>query len=104
MTTPSEQLKIQEIIGFLCHQYPALNFHICCTARRELTNDEKITILTEDLGKRKIFACFVPHQLNAPPQKTKKVNEFLMKNRFVSWTTLRIRLIYHRVTIFCSQN
>ena len=39
------------------------------------------TILTEDLGKRKIFARFVPHQLNAPPHKTKKVNEFLMKKQ-----------------------
>ena len=28
------------------------------------------TILTEDLGKRKVFARFVPHQLNAPPHKT----------------------------------
>ena len=37
------------------------------------------TILSEDLGKRKVFARFVPHQLNAPPHKTKKVNEFLMK-------------------------
>ena len=58
------------------------------------------TILTENLGKRKVCARFVPHQLNAPPHKTKKVNEFLIKNRFVSLTTLRIRLIYHRVTIF----
>ena len=62
------------------------------------------TQFTEDLGKRKVFARFVPHQLNAPPHKTKKVNEFFMKNRFVSLTTLRIRLIYHRVTTFCSQN
>ena len=28
-------------------------------------------ILTEDLGKRKVYACFVSHQLNAPPLKTK---------------------------------
>ena len=39
------------------------------------------TILTEDLGKRKVFARFVPHQLNAPPHKTKKVNEFFMKKQ-----------------------
>ena len=39
------------------------------------------TILTEDLGKRKAFARFVPHQLNAPPHKTKKVNEFVMKRQ-----------------------
>ena len=39
------------------------------------------TIFTEDLGKRKVFARFVPHQLNAPPHKTKKVNEFLMKKK-----------------------
>ena len=32
--------------------------------------------LTEDLGKKKVFARFVPHQLNAPPYKTKKVNDF----------------------------
>ena len=62
------------------------------------------TILTEDLDKRRVYARFAPHQLNAPPHKIKKVNEFLMKKRFVSSTTLRIRLIYHHVTIFCSQN
>ena len=39
------------------------------------------TILTEDLGKRKIFARFVPHQLNEPLHKTKKVNEFFMKKQ-----------------------
>ena len=39
------------------------------------------SILTEDLGKKKVFARFVPHQLNAPPHKTKKVNEFLMKKQ-----------------------
>ena len=31
---------------------------------------EIITIFTEDLGKRKVFARFVRHQLNAPPHKT----------------------------------
>ena len=39
------------------------------------------TILTEGYGKKKVFARFVPHQLNAPPHKTKKVNEFLMKKQ-----------------------
>ena len=39
------------------------------------------TILTEDLDKRKVCARFVPHQLNAPPHKTKIVNEFLMKKQ-----------------------
>ena len=39
------------------------------------------TILTEDLGKRKVFARFFPHQLNAPPHKTKKVNEFWIKKQ-----------------------
>ena len=39
------------------------------------------TILTEDLGERKVCARFVPHQLNAPPHKIKKVNEFLMKKQ-----------------------
>ena len=39
------------------------------------------TILTEDLGKRKVFARFVPHQLNAPPYETKEVNEFFMKKQ-----------------------
>ena len=38
-------------------------------------------ILTENLDKRKVCAPFVPHQLYAPPHKTKKVNEFLMKKR-----------------------
>ena len=39
------------------------------------------TILTKDSGKRKVCARFVPHQLNAPPHKTKKVNESLMKKQ-----------------------
>ena len=39
------------------------------------------TILTEDLGERKVFARFVPHQLNAPPHKSKTVNELLMKKQ-----------------------
>ena len=39
------------------------------------------TILNEDLGKRKVCARFVPHQLNVPPHKTKKVNESLMKKQ-----------------------
>ena len=34
------------------------------------------TILTEDLGKRKVFPRFFPHQLNAPPRKTKKSTNF----------------------------
>ena len=34
------------------------------------------TILTEDLGKRKALARFVPDQLNAPPHKTKKSTKF----------------------------
>ena len=34
------------------------------------------TILTEDFGKRKVFARFVSHQLNAPPHKTKKSTNF----------------------------
>ena len=33
------------------------------------------------MGKKKVCALFVPHQLNAPPHKTKKVKEFLMKKR-----------------------
>ena len=39
------------------------------------------TILTEYLGKRKVCARFVSHQLNAPPHKTKKINEFFMKKQ-----------------------
>ena len=39
------------------------------------------TILIEDLDKRKVCARFVPHQLNAPPHKTEKVNEFFMKKQ-----------------------
>ena len=39
------------------------------------------TILTKNLGGRKVCARFVPHRLNAPPHKTKKVNEFLMKKQ-----------------------
>ena len=33
-------------------------------------------ISTEDLGKRNVFARFVPQQLNAPPHKTKKQRIF----------------------------
>ena len=33
------------------------------------------------MGKKKVCALFVPHQLNAPPHKTKKVKEFLKKKR-----------------------
>ena len=62
------------------------------------------TILTEDLGKRKVCGCFVPHQLNAPPHKTKKVNEFLIKKQICVTNHPPYSLIYHRVTIFCSQN
>ena len=39
------------------------------------------TILIEDLGKRKVCARFVPHQLNVPPHKSKKVDEFFMKKQ-----------------------
>ena len=39
------------------------------------------TILTEDFGQRKVCALFVQHQLNAPPHKTKKVQEFFMKKQ-----------------------
>ena len=38
-------------------------------------------ILTEDLGIKKVCVRFVPHQLNAPSDKTKKVNEFFMKKQ-----------------------
>ena len=37
------------------------------------------TILTEDLGKRKVCTRFVPHQLNAPPHKTKRERIFAEK-------------------------
>ena len=39
------------------------------------------TILTKDLGERKVCPRFAPHQLNIPPHKTKKVNEFLIKKQ-----------------------
>ena len=39
------------------------------------------TILTQDLGKRKVCARFVPHEINAPSHKTKKVNDFSMKKQ-----------------------
>ena len=50
MITPLEKIKIQEIIGFLCHQYPALSFHICYTNTRKLTNDEKEQVIREAHG------------------------------------------------------
>ena len=91
--------KFREIIGI------DANFTTRMLAEELNTGKNTIwRILTEDLGKRKVCAGFVPHQLNAPPHKTKKVNEFLMKKRNLSSTTLRIRLIYHHVTIFYFQN
>ena len=39
------------------------------------------TIITEDFGKREVCARFVPHQLNSPPHKNKKANEFLIRKQ-----------------------
>ena len=50
MITLLENIKIQGIIGFLCHQYPALSFHTCYTATRELTNDEKEEVIRKAHG------------------------------------------------------
>ena len=68
--------KVREII--------AINANFTVKMLAEELNSSYCTIyiiLTEDLGKIKVFARFVPHQLNAPPHKTKKVNEFLMKKQ-----------------------
>ena len=68
--------KVREIIAI------DANFTVRMLA--EQLNSSYCTIyktLTEDLGKRKVCARFVPHQLNASPHKTKKVNEFLMKKQ-----------------------
>ena len=68
--------KVREIIG--------IDANFTTRILAEELNASKNTIwriLTEDLGKRKVCARFVSHQLNAPPHKTKKVNEFLMKKR-----------------------
>ena len=68
--------KVREIIGI------GANFTTRMLAEKLNTSKNTIwRILTEDLGKRKVCARFVPHQLNAPHHKTKKVNEFLMKKR-----------------------
>ena len=48
--TPLEKFKIQEIIGFLFHLYPALSFHTCYTAMRESTNDEKEQVIRKAHG------------------------------------------------------
>ena len=53
------------------------------------------TILTEGLGKRKVCARFVLHQLNED-QKSQRI---FYEKTDLSSTTLRIRLIYHRVPI-----
>ena len=45
MITPLEKIKIQEIKGFICHKYPALSFHTCCTVTRELTNDKSKQVI-----------------------------------------------------------
>ena len=68
--------KVREIIG--------IDANFTTRMLDEELNTSKNTIwriLTEDLGKRNVCARFVPHQLNAPPHKTKKVNEFFMKKR-----------------------
>ena len=63
--------KVREIIDI------DANFSVRMLAEKlNLSYCTIYTILTEDLSKRKVFARFVPHQLNAPPHKTKKVNEF----------------------------
>ena len=68
--------KVREIIAI------DANFIVrMLTEELNLSYCTMYTILTEDLGKRKVFARFVPHQLNALPHKTKKVNEFLMKKQ-----------------------
>ena len=68
--------KVREIIAI------DANFTVRMLAEKLILSYCTIyTILTEDLGKRKVFARFVPQQLNAPPHKTKKVNEFFMKKR-----------------------
>ena len=68
--------KVREIIAI------DANFTVRMLAEElNLSYCTTYTILTEDLGKRKIFARFVLHQLNAPPYKTKKVNEFLIKKQ-----------------------
>ena len=68
--------KVREIIAI------DANFTTRMLAEELNTSTNTIwRILTGDLGKRKICARFFPHQLNAPPHKTKKVNELLMKKR-----------------------
>ena len=68
--------KVREIIGINA------NFTTRMLAGKSNTSKNTIgRISTENLGKRKVCARFVPHQLNASPHKTKKVNEFLMKKR-----------------------
>ena len=63
--------KVGEIIGI------DANFTTKMLAEELNTSKNTIwRILTEDLGKRKVCARFVPHQLNATHHKTKKVNEF----------------------------
>ena len=68
--------KVREIIAidanFTVRMLPEELNLSCCTI---------YTILIEDLGEKKVCARFVPHQLKAPPHKTKKVNEFFMKKQ-----------------------
>ena len=45
--TPIQKETLQEIIEFLLNYYPHLNFHLCFTATRELTKEEKEKILKE---------------------------------------------------------
>ena len=68
--------KVREIIGI------DANFTTRILAEELNTNKNTIwRILTKDLGKRKVCARFISHQLNAPPNKTKKVNEFFMEKQ-----------------------
>ena len=77
--------KVREIIGI------DANFITRMLAEELNTSKNTIwRILTKDLSKIKVCARFVPHQLNAPPHKIKKVNEFLMKK----WISLINHLPY----------
>ena len=68
--------KVREIIAI------DANFTVRMLAEKfNLSYCTIYTILTEDLGKKKVCSRFVPHYLNVPSHKTKKVNEFLMKKQ-----------------------
>ena len=46
--TAELKTQLQEMMEFLSNYYPHLNFHLCFTPTRELTNEEKQALIKEE--------------------------------------------------------